>query len=159
MKRMNCLSSIRVLQAVGLMAAALVLVGCGKAPPEIVPVSGRVTLDGQPLPNVEVRFIPTVTGLDGNMIGTGVTDDEGNYTLRLPGKTESGACACECKITITEGPVPAELREGNDQMAVTNFMKKLKNRPIPKVFNRMADTPLSITVTPERVDYPIKLNR
>jgi hypothetical protein len=158
MKRESNISSIRISQAVAVFAIALVLVGCSPAPPQIVPVSGTVTLDGKPLPNAEVRFIPTRDGLDGNMVGIGVTDDDGKYTLRLPGKTESGCCACECKITITEGPIPDDLR-GNDQMAATNFLKNLKNRPIPKSFTRMADTPLVVTVTPEQTDYPIELSR
>jgi hypothetical protein len=157
MKRSSCISSIRISQAVVVLATVSLLIGCGKAPPEIVPVSGTVTLDGKPLANVEVRFIPTVPGLDGNMVGSAVTDDEGKYTLRLPGKTESSACACECKITINEGPIPDDIR--GDQMAETNFLKKLTNRPIPKSFTRMADTPLTVTVTPDQTDYPIQMSR
>jgi hypothetical protein len=159
MKRVNCFSSIRISQAVAVLVTALVLIGCGPAPPQIVPVSGTVTLDGKPLPNAEIRFIPTRPGLDGNMVGIGVTDDDGKYTLRLPGKTESGCCACECKITVTEGPIPDNLREGDDQMAATNYLKNLKNRPIPKAFTRMADTPLSVTVKPDQTDYPIEISR
>ncbi len=157
MRRSSCISSIRISQAVVVLAAVSFLVGCSKAPPKIVPVSGTVTLDGKPLANVEVRFIPTVPGLDGNMVGSAVTDDDGKYTLRLPGKTESSACACDCKITVNEGPIPDDIR--GDQMAETNFLKNLKNRPIPKAFTRMADTPLAVSVTADQTDYPIELSR
>lgn len=154
------MSSFRVSLAFLILATALVLVGCGPAPPEIVPASGRVMLDGEPLANVEIRFIPTRDGLDGNMVGSGVTDDDGKYTIRLPGRNEPGTCACETKITVTEGPIPKEIRDSdNSQMAVTEFLENLKNRPIPKKYNRMADTPLSIVVTPDQTDYPIELTR
>lgn len=159
MKRGQCISSIRISQAVVVMATALVMVGCGQPPPEIVPVSGTVMLDGMPLPNVEIRFIPTRPGLDGNMIGIGITDNEGKFTLRLPGRNESSCCACECKITVSEGPIPDDIRSGQDQTAATKFLKKLNNRPIPKKFTRMADTPLSVTVSPDRSDYPIEMSR
>lgn len=163
MNRSNCFVSVgvstRITQAVVVLAAALIMVGCGTAPPPIVPVSGVVMLDGKPLPSVEVKFIPTVPGLDGNMIGTGVTDDDGKFTLRLPGQTESGCCACACKITINEGPMPDEVRNGQDQMAAKTYLEGLKNRPIPKRWKRMADTDLSVVVTTDQSDYPITLNR
>ena len=46
-------SQRRVVRVAGSMSAAVVLVcgiGCSKSPLEMVPVSGRITMDGGPLP-------------------------------------------------------------------------------------------------------------
>jgi hypothetical protein len=34
------------------------IAGCGKSGPELAPVSGRVTVDGQPMENIDVTFQP-----------------------------------------------------------------------------------------------------
>jgi hypothetical protein len=68
-------------QGVMTAAAALVLmlsVGCGgRDLPELAPVEGKVTLDGKPVPNVMVQFLPE----NGGRPSTGTTDDEGHYEL------------------------------------------------------------------------------
>lgn len=66
---------------VGAASAALALMcatGCGRKDlPELAPVDGTVTLDGQPLPGVLVSFYPK----EGGRPGTGETDEEGYYEL------------------------------------------------------------------------------
>lgn len=52
------------------------VVGCGKSGPQIVPVSGTVTLDGNPIDKAGVMFIP-----DTGRPATGVTDPQGHFTL------------------------------------------------------------------------------
>jgi hypothetical protein len=51
--------------------------GCGQEGPELAEVSGRVTLDGQPLELVDVVFQPS----DGTPPSTGRTDADGCYQL------------------------------------------------------------------------------
>ena len=51
--------------------------GCGTTGPELVPVSGRVTLDGQPLPGARIMFQPEATGSP----SYGSTDRDGRYEL------------------------------------------------------------------------------
>src|SRR5262249_7030915 len=95
----------------GFLPAGLLAVCCacgrGKKPPQIVAVEGRVTVAGKPLPKAEVRFYP-VTSFGGEYIAVGETDDEGRYKLTCVGKP--GACACENRVTVTEGPLPDNLR-------------------------------------------------
>jgi hypothetical protein len=61
----------------------LAIAGCeGRDPslPDLVPVTGTVTLDDKPLSNASLQFIPS-----GSTVGTGsggATDAEGKYTLR-----------------------------------------------------------------------------
>jgi hypothetical protein len=55
---------------------AIVFAGCGGNKDDIAPVHGRVTLDGQPLPNARVEFRAA-----GKSLSNGMTDDQGNYEL------------------------------------------------------------------------------
>ena len=150
----------KIAQAVVILTAALALVGGGgPGLPEIVPVSGTVTIDGKPYQRVMVRFTPLQEGLDGNSIAIGQTDMQGKYTVELPGKGH-GAYACECAVTIHEGEIPAEVREsGNDQMAATAYMNSLQDRPIPRKYNLINDTPLRFKVTADKATYDLELTK
>jgi hypothetical protein len=70
------LSSVRI----GVVALSLLLVvaGCSRGGPEIAYVTGRVTMDGKPLANAAVVFIPE----NGRPAGA-TTDADGNYVLNF----------------------------------------------------------------------------
>ncbi len=50
--------------------------GCG---PRSMPVEGRVTLDGSPLPDARISFV--MKDQDPYVMGRGVTDASGHYTI------------------------------------------------------------------------------
>lgn len=85
------------------MVLACALSGCGGgASYELVPVSGRVTLDGQPLANARVNFQPTRDQTDTGPGSSGVTDAEGKYVLSVAGETETaGAVPGKHMVTIS----------------------------------------------------------
>lgn len=94
---------------IGLSLATLVICGCGKSGPEIASVSGRVTMDGKPLANAAVVFIPE----NGRPAGA-TTDADGNYVLNfsqgrrgaIPGKNS-------IRISTQRDPTPGdETRKG-----------------------------------------------
>jgi hypothetical protein len=61
--------------AISLLLA--MVAGCGQSGPEVAPVSGRVTLDGQPLASADVSFQP-----DGaQRASSGRTNADGRYQL------------------------------------------------------------------------------
>jgi predicted small lipoprotein YifL len=60
-----------------LILLLIALTGCGKEGPQIAPVHGRVTLDGQPLANADVMFQPE----GAQRASTGRTDGQGRYEL------------------------------------------------------------------------------
>jgi hypothetical protein len=74
-----------------LLIASLALVcaiGCGRSSGlEKVVVSGTVTLDGQPIPNGEIRFIPAA-GTTGPVSGGAIKD--GVYTAKAKGGVPLG---------------------------------------------------------------------
>jgi hypothetical protein len=67
------------------LAALALVVGVSGCSGDLVSASGRVTYKGKPVPSTRVYFQPN----DGSRRSTGLTDDEGNFTLRYS-RTESG---------------------------------------------------------------------
>jgi len=79
----------------------LVGLGCGKDPYKVAPVSGTVTLDGRPLANTWVTFMPVGTkeSPDPGPTSSGKTDAQGRYTLAIePGRP--GAVVGKHKVAI-----------------------------------------------------------
>ncbi|MCS7238567.1 MAG: carboxypeptidase-like regulatory domain-containing protein [Thermoguttaceae bacterium] len=77
-----------------LIVLMLVFAGCGSGGVQLGQVRGRVTMDGQPLPNVIVTFTP----VGGGMASTGTTNAEGYYELVCPqGK---GAVVGQHKVSV-----------------------------------------------------------
>lgn len=62
--------------------AVISLAGCGSGGFKLVPVSGTVTLDGQPLAGASVSFQPTGSGATPGPGSTAVTDASGKYVLK-----------------------------------------------------------------------------
>ena len=59
--------------------ALFCLNGCSKAPPELVSVHGKVTVNGNPVPRIGVIFVPT----DENQLAArGTANERGEYALR-----------------------------------------------------------------------------
>src|SRR5436309_1021087 len=81
----------------------LLLVGCSSEPYKVARVSGRVTLNGEPLANAAVVFQPVATGGDINPGpgSGGFTGSDGRYTLALTGKKTKGAVVGKHKVRIT----------------------------------------------------------
>ena len=61
----------------GFLALILIVAGCGQSGPEVAPVSGRITVDGKPMENVDIVFQPE----GAKSPSYGRTDKDGNYTL------------------------------------------------------------------------------
>jgi hypothetical protein len=99
----------------------------------VVPVSGRVTLNGKPLAGAVVTFQPK-TGRDLAQPATtgsvGRTDAQGRFTLRLVAPDRPGAAPGEHAITIstaasapqassaTEEHLPKSWRDGSQRFHV-----------------------------------------
>ena len=82
-------------------AAGLALTGCRR---EIVPVSGRVTLDGQPLAGAVVTFQPQFDRRKSTPEATGSvgrTGSDGRFSLRLVRPERRGAAVGTHVVTIS----------------------------------------------------------
>ena len=133
--------------------------GCGPSVPDIFQASGTCTIDGKPLPNAIVKFIPIADGLNGSHVASGKTDEQGNFVLSL--RSQPGVYGCYNKVIIQDIEAPAEAR-GMDEESSGNwraFKASLANRPIPKDFRNLASTPLSFEISSDSSDYKIEITR
>ena len=76
---------------------SLVILGCGPPTIKTVPVTGKVTLDGTPVPEAVVTFIP-----EQGPLAQGKTDAGGAFTLSLTvgERPPAGAVPGNYKITV-----------------------------------------------------------
>ncbi|MBA2113117.1 carboxypeptidase regulatory-like domain-containing protein [Bremerella alba] len=90
--------------ATAMVAITLIgLVGCGSGS-DVVPVSGTVTLDGDPLADALVSFYPQE---EGKRFSTGTTDASGHYELVYT-NDQNGAAIGKHIVKITTATVQGE---------------------------------------------------
>jgi len=82
-----------------LVALTGAIVGCDQGDlPDLAPVNGNVTLDGQPLANKDIVFVP-----EKGRSSQGRTDENGNYELNYTAQIK-GAIIGHHTVTITTPP-------------------------------------------------------
>jgi hypothetical protein len=92
----------------------------------IVPVSGRITLDGRPLANAVVLFEPNDDRHNPGMGSTGETDADGRYELRQIQPDRAGAVVGRHRVSIRTA-VHGKERDGHELIpAVYNTDSKLE---------------------------------
>ena len=84
------------------LAAAVLAAGCSGGP-KLVPVTGKVTMNGRPLKNVRVDFHPDPDQKATGPSSSGTTDAEGNFTLAstAPGSAP-GAVVGHHRVILTD---------------------------------------------------------
>lgn len=92
---------LRRLRAATLLLSLLLgcVAGCGDGGPKLYPVSGRVTIDGEPLTYGYIRFVPT----EGRPSDAQLASD-GTFTLRYQGGRE-GALAGSHRVEVAANEV------------------------------------------------------
>jgi hypothetical protein len=137
MTGMNRKHGLMTVTAMLVLAAS---VGCGSRKlPELAPVTGKVTLDGDPLPQLRVSFYPQ----SGGRPGTGVTDVEGKYELVYTAG-EKGTKLGPSRVEVT--------MEWPDGEPMPGF-----EDPVPPSYTGMNST-LSFDVKPENNVYNIEMS-
>jgi hypothetical protein len=127
------------------LAAVAAAPGCSRGP-QFADVEGTVTLNGRPLTDVEVVFMPDPdTGTFGPASSC-YTDDKGRYQLRTH-KGQSGAVVGTHRVCIrdlTTLPLPPLVNpEGELQRAGPRGAKPApKAARVPAVYTNSQDTPL-----------------
>jgi hypothetical protein len=80
---------------------ALALAGCGGVSFHSAPVSGKVTLDGNPMADVQVLFQPAGSESGNPGPGSqGITDARGRFTLRTVDGSRKGAVPGKHKVIL-----------------------------------------------------------
>jgi hypothetical protein len=115
-----------------LLLLVALLAGCKERAADTVPVSGRVTIDRQPLANATVTFTPAEAS-DVRLISqsSGKTDEQGRFSLQLDADNRSGAIVGIHRVRVSIFDRGSEGKPGKGQL-------------LPREYNR--DSILTFTV-------------
>ena len=92
----TALNQSRFLKLIALSAmSTLLLVGC-KPDVDLGSVTGKITLDGQPLQNAFVQFVP----VKGGRAAVALTDANGEFVMQYSG-SQAGTLVGQAKVEIT----------------------------------------------------------
>lgn len=111
-----------------LMIALMLQVGCGPSGPDIARVQGTVTMDGKPLPNAIIMFVPV-----GGRPSVSETDANGKYVLEFSGGRK-GAIPGMNRVEINTGRLAYE-KDGKNYPAVKESVPAQYNRLTTLEFN------------------------
>jgi hypothetical protein len=128
------------LLAVILLAASML--GCEKPPYAVAPVSGVVTLNGNPAAHAAVMFQPVAPpGVENPGPGSfGITDEQGRYALKLVGPETPGAVVGKHKVRIVDHDPPRELSDDESRP------QPARVQSVPKKYNNALEAPFEFDV-------------
>jgi hypothetical protein len=114
---------------------SVLLPGCGSGEnlPECAPVSGKVTIDGEPLVSAMVTFHPEKPG----NTGQAASEPDGTYTLNTYG-TKDGALVGKHTVTIERYLPPMPSQPGGKLPS--------SKSSVPKKYTRPDTSPLKVEV-------------
>jgi hypothetical protein len=138
--------------------------GCSRGP-QFAAVEGKVTVDGRPLKDVEVLFLPDPdTGTVGPA-STSYTDEHGHYRLRT-NKGRGGAVVGThrvCLRDLTTLPLPPLVNDPEAEPARAGAPRGKPPGPklsrVPVAYNSAQETPLrAVQVKPgeQTLDFPLE---
>ena len=105
-------------------------------------VEGTAKLDGKPVVNAVVQFVPSGDPKKQAPLSRGTTDDKGHFVLACDNK-KSGAVIGKHNVVILVG-------RGEDD-------GKQSESGVPNVYANLAKTPLKIEVTADKHTYDLDL--
>ncbi len=132
---------MRIHDVFPLLLSLPILAGCGTNPPALVPVKGKLTLNGRPLKGATVVFTPDRAKGGRGPQSFAVTADDGTFALGT--KDGPGATAGWHQITVAP---PA-----NDRELLTLMEKFLDpdraglHREVKSIGENRIDLPLDVT--------------
>jgi len=149
-----------------LLIGPLLLVGCGGSSGrslQVEYVEGVVSLDGQPVSEASIAFLPKNEG-NGTEAAGGFSDARGVYKLSsINGDFERGAVAGEYIVTVskieTNNPFEGMSEEEAEKAAARGLVPTQKEL-LPTIYQNRRNTPLSFTVNKGRnkIDIELKSN-
>lgn len=119
--------------AIVVLCISVGALGCGG--PKYSPVSGKITMDGNPLPNASVTFQPMSSGDNPNPgVGSAAkTDENGNFTLKISGTEDLGAVVGKHRVEINAFDRVKEIDPTSDK-----WEKKLPKNLVPPKYNNQS---------------------
>jgi hypothetical protein len=149
------------LGGLSLLLAWTLLPGCERGP-EFAEVEGTVTLDGKPLPEVEVVFLPDPEQETRGPRSACYTDDDGRFHLRTD-KGKDGAAVGVCRVCVVDIRALAGAASAPGVTPEVRAAKKLGGPSrVPVAYNTSTLTPLrGVEIKPgkQTIDIDVKSGR
>lgn len=121
------------------------LAGCSSGGPALTPVSGTITLGGEPLPNAIVRYIPE--GDTKGHGGTGKTGADGKYEIVANRDSRNGLLPGEYRVSVSLLPAGAKPIETGEKELV------------PEPFCNPRESPLRANVEATAKPFDFQINK
>jgi len=140
------------------LVLALLTFGCGG--PQRATIEGVVTLDGKPLADMEVQFIPEPEQGRGAAPASAYTDEAGRYRIEAVGS--GGVCVGPNRVCVNDARLmtPGGGTDPNDGMPGAITKTGVRRSRVPQIYSDANQTPhRNITVRPgvQTVDLALKL--
>ena len=131
--------------------AALSTGGCGGQGPKLYSVSGTLTHNGKPLPNMGVTFLP----VDGARPSLGMTDANGRFTLQYTADRQ-GARGGEHVVAVSYLPLAP------DELAAYGAGKRdflpADIKAVLEKYGNQDTSPCRVTITSNVANLEVKLD-
>ena len=142
--------------------AVLSVAGCNKAVP-VAEVSGIVKMDGKPVPNVKIMFMPDPQKGTAGPFSAGLSDDEGHFKLTCEDERSGAVVGWHKVVLLNSGEnlyrTPRHGRRDDDE-PVPKAPKAKKTGPkVPEKYTTAGKTPLEMEVKPTKNDLELLLSR
>ncbi len=140
---------LRLLRSVGLILALAWLPGCGGDNP-LAMVEGVLRLEGRPLDNCLVTFLPEPGNHTAARQFTGLTDQQGRYRLHGEDQQEGVAIGWH-RVTILDLSVSTGIRRvdhGTVDAETTDTVPPRRNSRVPERYTSPTSTPWRMEVRP-----------
>ncbi|MDR3198865.1 MAG: carboxypeptidase-like regulatory domain-containing protein [Planctomycetaceae bacterium] len=137
----------------------LTAIGCGKSVLKTEIVMGKVTFNGAPLANANIKFFPVSSGEA--QPSYAITNEAGEYKLQtLYGAPNAGTTPGDYIVTITKAEMVPTGRKMKDSEGIVSEEKKPK-LIIPKNYTEIEKSPFKVTVVTHKkniFDFELKDN-
>jgi hypothetical protein len=124
---------------------SILAVGCSGGP-KLVPVTGKVTMNGKAIKNVKVAFHPDPDKGNTGPGSAGTTDDDGNFTLKCTQGDKPGAISGHHRVILTDLDTFGNVFVGRGNYRSEDGKggtKEVPTKPrFPAVYADLAQTPL-----------------
>ncbi|MCA9050747.1 MAG: hypothetical protein KDA89_18540 [Planctomycetaceae bacterium] len=122
------------------------LTGCGDGRPALVPVTGTVTLNGDPVEGAQVGFEPQDMG-DYSRPSIAVTDQQGQFTVGTYGISD-GMPVGMYKVSVFKKEAVGKLPENyNSEDTESNPEPVRYQWTVPQIYSTTAESGLTVEVT------------
>jgi hypothetical protein len=152
-------STVRRWTRLGLLVL-LLGTGCArKTRPLNEQVEGTVKLDGVPVAQVHVEFIPDEGPETVSPSSTGTTDDQGHYSLTC-NNLKPGAVVGPHRVVIKQGRTEGRRDLDDPPGGKAGGGTPRKSAPtVPAVYGIAGQSPLRVEVTADQHTYDLQLSR